>query len=155
MPFPLLLIPFLLAVIAAAASGMLFPANGPWYQSLNAPSFRPPNWLFGPVWSVLYLMIAMAGARLAAQAGHGAAMVGLALGLWALQITLNALWTPTFFGAHALGAALVIMGALWLSIAALIVAAFPIDRVAGWLLVPYLGWVSFAAVLNWAYWRLN
>ena len=113
MPFLLLLLPFLLAVIAAASSGMLFPANGLWYQSLNAPTFRPPNWLFGPVWTALYLMIAVAGARLAAQAGQGAALVGLALGLWALQITLNTLWTPTFFGAHALGAALVIIGALF------------------------------------------
>lgn len=125
------------------------------YQSLNVPSFRPPNWVFGPVWTVLYLMIAVAGARLAAQAGQGVAMAGLALGLWALQITLNALWTPTFFGAHALGAALVIIGALSLAIAALIAVAFQIDRIAGWLLVPYLGWVSFAALLNWAFWRLN
>lgn len=155
MPFLLLFLPFLLAVIAAASSGMLFPANGAWYQSLNAPSFRPPNWLFGPVWTVLYLMIAAAGARLAAQAGQGAALAGLALGLWALQITLNALWTPTFFGAHALGAALVIIGALWLAIAALIAVAFQVDRIAGWFLLPYLGWVSFAALLNWAFWRLN
>lgn len=155
MPFLLLFLPFLFAVIAAAASGTLFPANSAWYQSLNAPSFRPPNWVFGPVWSVLYLMIAVAGARLAAQAGQGIALVGFALGLWALQITLDALWTPAFFGAHALGAALVIIGALWLSIAALTVVVFQIDRLAGWLLVPYLGWVSFAAALNWAYWRLN
>ncbi|WP_092501130.1 TspO/MBR family protein [Meinhardsimonia xiamenensis] len=155
MPFLLLLAPFLLAVIAAAASGVIFPAAGPWYQSLNAPSFQPPNWLFGPVWTVLYLMIAVCGARLAVQAGQGAGLAGFALGLWALQITLNALWTPTFFGAHALGAALVIIGALWLSIAALMATALQIDRLAGWLLAPYLGWVSFAAVLNWAFWRLN
>lgn len=155
MPFLPLFLPFLLAVIVAAASGTLFPANGPWYQSLNAPSFRPPSWLFGPVWTALYLMIAVAGARLAVSASHGAALAGLALGLWALQIALNVLWTPTFFGAHALGAALVVMGALWLSIAALIAVAFQVDRMAAWLLLPYLGWVSFAAVLNWAFWRLN
>ncbi|GIX30368.1 MAG: sensory protein TspO [Porticoccaceae bacterium] len=155
MPFLLLFLPFLLAVVAAAASGMIFPGGGPWYRSLEAPDFLPPDWLFGPVWTVLYLMIAACGARLAAQAGRGVALAGFALGLWALQIALNALWMPTFFGAHALGAALVVISALWLSIAALVVTAFQVDRLAGWLLVPYLGWVSFAVVLNWALWRLN
>lgn len=151
-------VPFLLAVVAAGSSGVLFEVDGAWYRDLRAPSFRPPSWVFGPVWSLLYLMIAVAGWRLALQAGSArpeAAAAGLALGLWALQITLNALWTPAFFGAHALGAALLVIGALWLAILALIVVSWRVDRLAAGLLVPYLAWVSFAVVLNFAYWRLN
>lgn len=158
MPSAILYLPFFLAAAAAASGGALFEADGAWYRALEAPAFSPPAWVFGPVWTVLYIMIAVAGGRLAARAADGPAagrLAGFALGLWALQMTLNALWTPAFFGAHALGTALAIIAALWASIALLVLVSWRVERLAGLLLVPYLAWVSFAAALNFAYWQLN
>ncbi|RME89836.1 MAG: tryptophan-rich sensory protein [Verrucomicrobia bacterium] len=146
-------IPFFAAAAAAAASGSLFPADGPWYQSLTAPAFRPPSWIFGPVWTVLYVLIALAGARLARHLGGPRG--GLAVGLWSLQMVLNALWTPAFFGAHDLFAALVVVLLLGATIAVLIALSWRLERLAALLLLPYLGWVTFAAILNAAYWWLN
>lgn len=150
----LVALPFFAAALAAAASGAVFQINGAWYQGLAAPSFRPPAWLFGPVWTVLYILIAAAGTRLALRA-DGSLLAGACLGLWALQMVLNALWTPVFFGAHDLRAALVVIVALLAVIAVLAVLAWRIDRAAALMLLPYLGWVGFATVLNAAYWWLN
>ncbi|RMF10649.1 MAG: tryptophan-rich sensory protein, partial [Alphaproteobacteria bacterium] len=121
------------------------------------PSFRPPPWLFGPVWTVLYVMIAAAGTRLALHSGGADApvLVAACLGLWALQMVLNTLWTPVFFGAHDLGGALVLIVLMFASIALLAGLAWNVDRVAALLLLPYLGWVGFATILNAAFWWLN
>lgn len=147
----ILAIPFFLAVFAAASMGMLFP-TGDWYKSLRKPRWTPPNWLFPVAWTLLYIAIAIVGWRLAIMA-HFAS--GIALGLWGLQMVLNAIWTPTVFGARRLFAGVIVILALWLTIVSLTALSFEIDPISGWLLVPYLIWVSFAACLNIALWRMN
>lgn len=143
---------FLIANLLAASTGALF-RPGPWYQALNKPAWRPPDWLFGPVWMVLYLMISTAGWRVWREAGlEGAA---IPLGIYGLQLVLNALWSAIFFGARRMDLAFYELVALWLSIAATIAVFYPIDPLAGWLLVPYLCWVSFAGILNRRLWVLN
>lgn len=146
------LVPFVLACLAAAASGAVF-RPGAWYESLRQPSWRPPNYLFGPVWLVLYIMIAVAGWLVWREAGLAGAALPLAL--YALQLALNALWSWLAFKRHRLDLAALDMAALWLAIAATIWAFHPISPTAGWLLVPYLAWVSFALALNVKLWRLN
>ncbi|MEO1084184.1 MAG: TspO/MBR family protein, partial [Acidobacteriota bacterium] len=108
--------------------------------------------LFGPVWTVLYILIGISGWRLWLQAGRRA---GSAVAAWGVQMVLNALWSGLFFGLHRPDIAFVEILMLWLAIAATITLAWPRDRWAAGLLVPYLGWVSFASALNFAIWRLN
>lgn len=140
---------FLIAVCAAAATGMIFQP-GSWYEGLRKPGFTPPKWVFPVAWTLLYLLIAWVGARLAVLPG-----AGLALALWAAQIALNTLWTPVFFGAHRIGAGMVVIAILWLVVAALMVAAWQLDRWTGAMVLPYLVWLSLAAALNWRIWRDN
>ncbi len=116
---------FLAACFAAGATGGLFPP-GPWYERLRKPSWTPPNWLFPVAWTTLYLCIAAAGARAAVAEDNGIAMA-----LWALQIALNALWTPVFFGLKRLRLGLVVLIALWLAVAATLVALWMVDWIAG------------------------
>jgi len=143
---------FFLACFAAASTGGIF-RPGAWYASLRKPSWRPPDWLFGPVWAVLYVMIAVSGWLVWRDAGWPAA--ALPLGLYAVQLVLNGLWSAIFFGFRRLGLALAEMALLWLAIVATMTAFHPINATAAWLLAPYLLWVSFAFVLNHAVWRLN
>lgn len=145
----LTLIPFVLSCFIAASTGILFPP-GDWYERLSKPSWQPPKWLFAPVWTTLYVMIAISGWRAWSTAG-----LSLGLAVFALQLALNAAWTPIFFGLHRPGLAFVEIVFLWLCIAATILLFTPVDPVAAALLVPYLGWVSFAAFLNFTIWRLN
>ena len=140
---------FLAACGAAAATGSIFPP-GEWYRSLKKPDWTPPNWLFPVAWTALYILIAFAAARLAVLPGSS-----YALAFWALQIALNTLWTPVFFGARRLRTGMIVIAALWLTVLALIVTAFGLDWVAGLVLVPYLIWLSFAAALNFWLWRNN
>lgn len=140
---------FLAACIAAGMTGGLFPP-GDWYRGLNKPRWTPPNWLFPVAWSVLYLCMAGAAARVAVLPGNG-----LAMGLWALQIALNTLWTPVFFGLRRIRSGMVVLSALWLSVAACMVALWQVDWIAGVLFLPYLAWVSVAAALNFSVMRLN
>ena len=140
---------FLAACAAAGATGVLFQP-GEWYQRQKRPSFTPPDWVFPVVWTTLYILIAWAGARLAALPG-----AGTALALWSLQIALNSLWTPVFFGAHRKGAGMAIIALLWLTVAALIIAAFRLDAFAGLMLLPYIVWLSIASALNWRVWKDN
>jgi translocator protein len=138
---------------AAGAIGALTTQTGssPWYQTLQKPAFNPPGWVFGPVWTLLYALMGVALFLLIRQ-WPGAR---LAIILFAVQLLLNAAWTPVFFGAHQIGAALVIIIAMWLAIAATMVSAWFVTPAVTWLLLPYLLWVSFATVLNGAFWRLN
>ncbi|MEM9496815.1 MAG: TspO/MBR family protein [Pseudomonadota bacterium] len=140
---------FLLACGAAGATGALFPP-GPWYDSLRKPDWTPPNWLFPVTWTTLYILIAIAGARVAMADDNG-----VALAFWSLQIALNTLWTPVFFGLRRLGGGMVVLVALWLAVAATMVALWQVDWIAGLLFVPYLVWVSVAGALNLAVWRMN
>lgn len=145
---------FVLLCFAVAAAGGLANSYGltDWYPTLAKPWFNPPNWVFGPVWTVLYLMIAVAGARFwLADVPDG----GRAMAAWSVQLALNLGWSWVFFYGQAIGWALVVIVGLWLSILATIIAGWTKDRLASVLLFPYLAWVSFAAVLNFAIWRLN
>lgn len=137
---------------AAAASGALF-MPGAWYASIQKPVWNPPSWLFGPVWTTLYLMMATAAWLVWRQGGFAAQR--RPLGWFLGQLVLNAAWTPIFFGLHWMGVALLEMLLLWTAILMTLKAFRPVSRPAAWLLVPYLAWVSFAAVLNFTLWRLN
>ena len=140
---------FLFACFAAGATGGLFPP-GPWYRELNKPTWTPPDWLFPVAWTVLYLCMAAAAARVANLPGSG-----IALALWALQIALNTLWTPVFFGKQMIKAGMAVLTLLWLSVAACMIALFQLDTIAGLLFLPYLVWVSVAAALNYSVMTLN
>ena len=139
---------FVAAVFAAAVIGARFRPDG-WYDDLAKPSWQPPKWVFAPVWTLLYVAIAVAGWRLW-DAGSR-----LGVTLWAVQLALNAVWSPLFFGARRIDLALVDVAALWAVVAATVIVAAAVDGVATALLVPYLAWVSFAAALNFTVWRLN
>ncbi len=140
---------FLAACFAAGATGGLFPP-GDWYARLKKPSWTPPNWLFPVAWTTLYLLMAAAGARVAVSPDNGIAMA-----FWSLQIALNALWTPVFFGLEKIKLGMVVLVALWASVAASLVALWSVDLWAGLFFVPYLVWVSVAGALNWSVIRLN
>jgi translocator protein len=146
------LIGWLMLCFSASAVGVLF-MPGEWYSALNKPAWNPPGWIFGPVWTGLYAMMAVA-AWLVWQRG-GFAVQRRPLGLFLAQLALNALWTPLFFGLRQPGVAFAVILLLWLAILATLLAFRPVSRAAAWLLVPYLAWVSFAAVLNGTLWRLN
>jgi benzodiazapine receptor len=153
----LALVVFLVLSFAAAGFGALFttPAvkAGGWYSQIRKPSWTPPSWLFGPVWTALYVMMAVAGWWVWRQGG-GEAQRG-ALGLFLAQLVLNAAWSWLFFGLHSPAAGLAGIGCLWIAILLTIVAFFHVSPLAGWLMVPYLLWVTFASGLNFTIWRLN
>ena len=148
----LVLVAFVVASFAAAATGAIF-RPGDWYKQLDKPRWRPPDWLFGPVWTVLYASIALSGWLVWREAGIAGA--ALSLGVYAVQLLLNAAWTPIFFGLHRPGLALIEIMVLWAAILATIVLFEPISVAAALLLVPYLAWVSFASALNFSIWRRN
>jgi tryptophan-rich sensory protein len=139
---------------AAAAAGSWFTQSGMdgWYQSLAKPSWNPPQWLFGPAWTLLYFCMAIAAWR-AQRFGGPAARP--ALTLFGAQLLLNAAWPGVFFGLGRFGAALLVLAALLAAVLALIPMFRRIDRLAGDLLIPYAAWLSFALALNVTYWRLN
>ncbi len=139
-------------VTAAASVGGIF-GIGDWYRTLVKPAWNPPNWIFGPVWSALYLAMAVAAWLIWRK--RGTHSVGLALGLYAAQLALNAAWTAIFFGAHQMGwgfAEIALLDALILACA---LAFWPVSRTASLLMAPYFAWVSFASLLNLSLWRLN
>jgi benzodiazapine receptor len=122
--------------------GSLTPPND-WFAQLNKPAFNPPGWLFGPVWTALYIIIAIVGWRWWQRDRSGVPMK-----LWYGQLALNFLWSPVFFSAQQVGGALAIIILLLLTIFAFISATWRQDRLAGWLFVPYAAWVAFATLLN-------
>jgi benzodiazapine receptor len=125
-----------------------------WYSIIEKPTFTPPNWVFGPVWTILYLLMGVA-AFLVWQKGVQLKIVRIALGWFLAQLVLNALWTPVFFGLHQIGWALTVIVLLWAAILATMSCFSRVSQTGAVLLVPYLLWVSFATVLNGAIWRLN
>ncbi|MDU8910931.1 tryptophan-rich sensory protein TspO [Aestuariicoccus sp. MJ-SS9] len=140
---------FLAACFAAGSTGGLFPP-GAWYRELKKPSWTPPDWVFPVTWTTLYICMATAGARVALSDGNAIAMA-----LWSLQIALNGLWTPVFFGLQNIRLGMIVLALLWLSVAATLVALWMVDWIAGALFVPYLVWVTIAGGLNASVWRLN
>jgi benzodiazapine receptor len=146
------LLAFLALCFAAASTGALF-RPGRWYENIAKPRWRPPNWLFGPVWAVLYVMIAVSGWLVWKRAGLSGGAVPLAIYL--AQLALNAAWSGLFFGLRRPDLAFAEICLLWLSIVATIAAFAGVDHLAALLLVPYLLWVTFASLLNFELWRLN
>jgi len=124
-----------------------------WYRTLNRPAIAPPNWVFGPVWTLLYGLMAFAAWRVWLAPPSPARSWALALFL--VQLALNLGWTWIFFRKHAIGAALTEVIALWAAIAVTMLAFRRVEPGAGWLMAPYLAWVTFASVLNAAFWRIN
>ena len=141
-----LAISFLPALIGAP-----FPAPA-WYRSLNRPRWSPPAWVFGPVWTVLYTLMGIAAWLVWQRRRPGRSV---AIGLFGLQLALNAAWTPIFFGARAIGPALLEIVVTWFAILGTLVAFTRQRALAGALLVPYLAWTTFATLLTAAIWRRN
>jgi tryptophan-rich sensory protein len=125
-----------------------------WYAELSRPSFTPPGWAFGVVWPILYVMMGTS-AFLIWNVGLGKRQTKVAIGLFLIQLVLNGLWTPIFFGLHMIALALVEIILLWVAILLTIIAFWKISKLSAFLLVPYILWVSFAVVLNAAFWYLN
>lgn len=144
---------FWLAVcFGAAVIGSLF-MPGDWYAQLKKPTWNPPAWIFGPVWTVLYTLMAIA-AWLVWRRGGFAVHAG-ALASFLVQLLLNALWSPLFFGLRNPALAFLNILLLWAALAVTLHLFWKVRKLAGGLLVPYFGWVSFAAALNYTLWRLN
>jgi len=144
------------AVAAAGAIGSVITSSSvaTWYLSLPKPSFNPPSWVFGPVWTVLFLLMAIA-AYLIWKKGWKRPEVRVALSLYSVQLVLNVLWTVLFFGYHNLAAAYVEVIILWFAIFLTIEFFRGISKAAAWLLLPYLLWVAFAAFLNFSLWNIS
>lgn len=147
----MILLAFLLATLCAGLTGWLFP-TGDWYRRLAKPTWTPPNWAFPVVWTTLYLLAALAGARAQGIGGPGA---GAAAAFWALQIAANALWTPTVFGARRLRLGVAVIALLWLALLGSVVSHWRVSAFAGLLFVPYFLWASLALALNVQLVRLN
>jgi len=147
---PLVYLAFLILVLGG---GLLIGANnvpGDWYQSLAKPSFNPPNWLFAPVWSVLYVVITVVGARTWLSLRRS-----MAMRLWYAQLVLNFAWSPIFFGLQDPTSALIVILGLLVTVGGFIIASWRQDRTAALLFLPYLAWVAFATALNGAIVALN
>jgi benzodiazapine receptor len=154
------LLSFVAASYGAAGLGSLFTSRslGSWYRGLRKPRWTPPDWLFGPVWTVLYGMIAISAwlVRRAVRASPGHERVGrAALMGWWLQLLLNVLWSAVFFGRRSLSGGLAVIASLWAAIAGTALLAARARPLAGLLLLPYLAWTAFAAALNYRIWQLN
>lgn len=147
--FPALVV-FLIVVMGGGALIGTMTAPGDWYAALVKPSFNPPNWVFAPVWTCLYILIAIAGWRTWERDRKSASMM-----IWFAQMALNLAWSPVFFGAGVLGGALIIIIAMVVLILSFIATRWNSDRLAAWLFVPYALWVAFATLLNASIWWLN
>jgi tryptophan-rich sensory protein len=130
------------------------PAVRSWYGTLSLPEWRPPDWLFGPVWTLLYLLMGIAS-YLVWREGLAAPVVRAALAAYGVQLALNLAWSFLFFGLRSPLAGLVDLALLWIAVATTTALFFPVRATAGWLMVPYLAWVTFAGALNLAIWRAN
>ncbi len=143
------LIIFCIFVAMAALSGAFFKP-GEWYDRLRKPDWNPPKWVFPVVWSILYVLIAVAGWLIWQEAGFG-----LILSIWGVQLILNAAWSWLFFGMRRMGWAFWDVCGLLIAILFFIAVAWPVSPLAALLFVPYFAWVSIAALLNWTVWGLN
>jgi tryptophan-rich sensory protein len=144
---------FLLLTLVVGAAGTVFtePSIPTWYAGLAKPGFNPPNWVFAPVWTTLYVLMGIAAWRVWRVTGLNSPEMFA----WGAQLALNFFWSAIFFSLHLILVALVEMALLWLLILVTLILFWRRDRIAGLLLVPYLAWVSFAFALNFAIWQLN
>lgn len=146
-------LPLIVFLVLVLGGGLLLGSltvPGGWFAGLAKPWFNPPGWLFAPVWTVLYVFIAVAGWRV-----WRLGQTSRIMQLWWLQLALNFMWTPIFFGAHQIGLALAVILALLAVVIGFIAATLKVDRVAAWLFAPYAAWVAFASLLNGSIWMLN
>ncbi|HVZ55329.1 MAG TPA: TspO/MBR family protein [Chitinophagaceae bacterium] len=150
-----LLIAIAIPLVIGLTGGLFTAPEIPgWYQSLRKPAWNPPSWLFGPVWTTLYILMGIA-LYLVWKAPVGETLRRPALGLFAVQLAFNFCWSFIFFRLHQPGWALAEIVLLWFLILATILAFGRISSLAAWLLVPYISWVSFASLLNYTIWQLN
>jgi len=159
----------IIGIIVCEVAGMIgsiftTPAIGTWYATLNQPTFAPPNWVFAPVWTTLFLLMGVAVGLVWAKLANtpqppskGGNTRDIKIGLWlfGVQLVLNVLWSVIFFGMHSPGLALIEIVILWLAIILTKIYFYQISRPAAYLLLPYLLWVSFAGCLNFMFWILN
>ena len=150
-----LVIAILIPLLVGFTSGF-FTATGvdSWYQTIQRPSWNPPNWIFAPVWTTLYILMGIA-LYLIWKADSDTPVKKYAITLFAVQLILNFFWSFIFFSQHQPGWAFVEIVVMWLMILLTIFAFAKINTTAAWLLVPYISWVSFAAILNFTIWKLN
>lgn len=144
---------YILFIVIVLGCGLLIGINnipGEWYQSLVKPSFNPPNWIFAPVWSILYIIIGLVGARTFLNHRRTAAMR-----FWVAQMIFNFAWSPLFFGFQEIAMALIVIIALLISIVGFIVVSRKQDDLSALLFVPYLAWVAFATLLNTSIFLMN
>jgi translocator protein len=134
---------FLIVVVGGGIVIGISNPPGAWYAALNKPPFNPPNWIFAPAWTALYILIAIAGWRTWLRDRSGTAMK-----VWFGQLALNFAWSPVMFGAHQMKLALIVITTLAIAIAAFIALTRREDRLSAWLFAPYLAWVLFATLLN-------
>ncbi|MGV8144140.1 MAG: TspO/MBR family protein [Methanothermobacter sp.] len=146
-----ILIVFIAGTIGSTAT---LPQIPTWYASLAKPSWAPPNWLFGPVWTILYILIGIA-LFLVWKEGISRKDVKLAISVFVVQLVLNVLWSVIFFGYNSLLGGLVVVIILWIAILANIIFFYRVSKPAGLLLVPYIVWVSIASYLNYSVYLLN
>lgn len=146
---------FVLLCLGAGGLGAIAttPEIDDWYKTLAKPSWNPPDYVFGPVWTTLYVLMAIAAWLVWKPAGFTSAATPLTL--FAVQLALNIAWSWIFFGIHQPGWAFLEVAILWLAIMATTVAFFRCSRIAGCMMLPYLIWVGFAAALNFTIWRMN
>jgi tryptophan-rich sensory protein len=148
-----------ISIIVCQVAGLIgslvtFSSITTWYETLNKPGFAPPNWLFGPVWIILYLLMGIS-LYLIWNKGLDSMEGKVAIALFAIQLALNAAWSPIFFGLHALKLSFYVILAMWAFIAVTIVRFHSISKPAAYLLIPYIGWVSIATILNYFIMILN
>ena len=143
---------WLVITFGVAALGARFLPDE-WYRRLNKPTWNPPNTIFAPVWTVLYLLMAAAAWLVWRRSGVSGAL--LPLTLFVVQLLLNAAWTWLFFGQHRIRGALMDIVVLWVVILTTLISFWSLEPLAGLLLIPYLAWVSFAMFLNWTIWQMN
>ena len=142
-----------LVVGGVAALGGMFSRPGEWYANLEKPGFTPPSWVFGPAWTTLYCLMAIAAWLVWRE--RKTVKVAPALAMFLLQLLINGAWSPLFFGAHQIAAALITILVLDIAVVMTIVRFWRVRPLAGLLLVPYLLWIGFATALNFSIWQLN
>jgi benzodiazapine receptor len=149
------LLPFVVVCFAAAGIGSLATRSSvkSWYRELRRPDWTPPDWVFGPVWTALYVMMAISAWLVWRETS--AATARSALVLFGIQLVLNVLWSVVFFGLKWVGAAFGEVLLLWMMLIATAVSFYPLSLLAAWLLIPYIAWVGFASYLNFRIWQMN
>jgi translocator protein len=149
------LMPFIVVCFAAASVGSFITNTSvnTWYAQLRKPDWTPPNWIFGPVWTMQYVLMAVSAWLVWRSTEWSVAKSGLVL--FGIQLALNTLWSLLFFGLREVRLAFVEIMLLWMMVVATVVSFLPLSRLAAWLLLPYLLWIGFASYLNFRIWQIN